>query len=73
MRTYEMEAMLEMFAGSIGRTDLPTGSLSVLCNSIIRKLFLLDGNIRVYPGHGPASTISYEKEHNEVYEWERYC
>ncbi len=62
-----------LFADGIGRADFPTGSLPALCNSIIRKLFLLDGNTRVYPGHGPATTIAYEKEHNEVYEWERYC
>ncbi len=62
-----------LFNCGIGRTDFPTGSLSSLVNSIKNKLFTLDDAVKVYPGHGPSSTIGYEKEHNEVYEWERYC
>ncbi len=58
---------------TIGRADFPTGSLASLVNSIKNKLFVLDDHIKVYPGHGPWTTIGYEKEHNEVYEWERYC
>ena len=62
-----------LFNRGIGRADFPTGSLPMLVRSIKDKLFTLDDAVRVYPGHGPSSTIGYEKEHNEVYEWERYC
>ncbi len=62
-----------LFQRGIGRADLPTGSLKMLVESVKNKLFTLPEHITVYPGHGPASTIGYEKEHNEVYEWERYC
>ncbi len=62
-----------LFNRGIGRTDFPTGSLPSLVSSIKNKLFTLDDAVLVYPGHGPSSTIGYEKEHNEVYEWERYC
>ncbi len=61
-----------LFRTGIGRTDFPTGSLPSLVNSIKNKLFTLDDAVLVHPGHGPSSTIGYEKEHNEVYEWERY-
>jgi len=60
-----------LFCGSIGRTDFPTGSLPALIASVRDKLFTLPDETRVYPGHGGASTIGFEKEHNEVYEWER--
>ncbi len=62
-----------LFRCGIGRTDFPTGNLKALVSSIKDRLFTLDDSIKVYPGHGPSSTISYEKVHNEVYEWERYC
>jgi len=62
-----------MFYRGIGRTDLPTGHLKSLVNSIKNKLFVLKPSVKVYPGHGPATTVGYEKEHNEVYEWEQYC
>lgn len=53
-----------LFAGSIGRSDLPGGSLDALFESIRRKLFVLPDKTRVYPGHGPATTIGHEKTHN---------
>jgi glyoxylase-like metal-dependent hydrolase (beta-lactamase superfamily II) len=53
-----------MFAGSIGRTDLPGGSYETLINSIKERLFPLGDSITVYPGHGPSTTIENEKEHN---------
>lgn len=50
-----------LFKGSIGRTDLISGNHETLINSITDKLMILDGNTKVYPGHGPSSTINYEK------------
>ncbi|MBR6729334.1 MAG: MBL fold metallo-hydrolase [Clostridia bacterium] len=60
-----------LFRGSIGRADFPTGDLRTLIQSIRDKLFVLPPETKVYPGHGEMSTIGYEKENNEVYEWER--
>ncbi|MDR0441782.1 MAG: MBL fold metallo-hydrolase [Treponema sp.] len=48
-----------LFAGDYGRTDLPGGSEEQIIASL-RRLFTLDGKIKVYPGHGPASTIGKE-------------
>ena len=53
-----------LFAESVGRTDLPTGSMSTLVRSIKDKLMCLPDDTRVYPGHGPSTTIGYEKENN---------
>ena len=53
-----------LFLGSIGRCDLPTGSYSVLENSIKNKLYTLSENIEVYPGHGDKTTIKNEKLYN---------
>jgi len=53
-----------LFAGSIGRTDLPYGSTKELVEAIKNKLLILPDNTLVYPGHGPSSTIGEEKQHN---------
>ncbi len=53
-----------LFAGSIGRTDLPGGSLDELLTSIKERLLVLDDNTRVLSGHGPASSIGTERVHN---------
>lgn len=53
-----------LFAGSIGRTDLPGGSYPTLIKSIKERLMTLPGHLNVYPGHGPATTISEEAESN---------
>ncbi|MEM4939407.1 MAG: MBL fold metallo-hydrolase [Nitrososphaerota archaeon] len=50
-----------LFAGSIGRTDLPGGSLQSLLSSISAKILSLPDHYAVYPGHGPSSTIGAEK------------
>jgi len=53
-----------LFRDSIGRTDLPTGNFDVLHQSITSKLFTLPDDYVVYPGHGPETTIGYEKLNN---------
>jgi len=53
-----------LFAGSVGRSDFPGGSHGQLINSIKEKLMMLPGDTKIYPGHGPASTVDYEKKHN---------
>lgn len=53
-----------LFAGSIGRTDLPGGDLMTLINSIQSNLLTLPDDTRVFPGHGPDTTIGAEKKEN---------
>ena len=56
-----------LFAGSIGRTDLPGGSYKALIEGVRKKLFVLDDDVRVYPGHGPPTTIGAEKRQNPFF------
>jgi hydroxyacylglutathione hydrolase len=53
-----------LFESSIGRTDFPMGDLSALERSIREKLYTLDKDTQVYPGHGPMTMIGVEKKHN---------
>ena len=53
-----------LFAGSIGRSDLPGGSHETLVQGIISKLLILPEHTVVYSGHGPATTIGKEKTSN---------
>jgi glyoxylase-like metal-dependent hydrolase (beta-lactamase superfamily II) len=53
-----------LFAGSIGRTDLPGGDYNTLINSIKEKLLPLRDETVVLPGHGPRSTIKDERKYN---------
>ena len=53
-----------LFLNSIGRTDLAGGNYAILINNIRTKLFELNLDTIVYPGHGPNSTIDREKKHN---------
>jgi glyoxylase-like metal-dependent hydrolase (beta-lactamase superfamily II) len=56
-----------LFAGSIGRTDLPGGDFDTLINSVKTKLFIFPDNFTAYPGHGPETTIGYEKKYNPFF------
>ena len=53
-----------LFAGSIGRTDLPTGSTQDMEESLRNKIVPLDDGLRVLPGHGPETTIGHERRTN---------
>lgn len=53
-----------LFAGSVGRTDLPGGSFEELERSIRTRLYPLGDELRVHPGHGPATTIGRERVSN---------
>jgi hydroxyacylglutathione hydrolase len=53
-----------LFAGSIGRTDLPGGDYNTLIGSIRTVLFAFDDEAVVYPGHGPSTTIGHERRTN---------
>lgn len=53
-----------LFLESIGRTDLPGGDHDTLIRNIKEKLFVLDDDIKVHPGHGPTTTIGHEKRSN---------
>ncbi len=53
-----------LFEGSVGRTDLPTGSMSMLNRSIKEKLLNLPDETKVYPGHGDSTTIDMERKYN---------
>ena len=54
----------QLFAGSIGRTDLPGGSYQQLMDSMREKVMTLRDDVRVLPGHGPETTIGQERSMN---------
>ncbi|MBW1721727.1 MAG: MBL fold metallo-hydrolase [Deltaproteobacteria bacterium] len=56
-----------LFAGSVGRTDFPGGNHTLLIQGIRKKIFPLGDSLRVYPGHGPASTIGTERRRNPFF------
>ncbi|MFC1863627.1 MBL fold metallo-hydrolase, partial [Thermodesulfobacteriota bacterium] len=56
-----------LFAGSVGRTDFPGGSHEKLIKGVKEKIFPLGDNIRIYPGHGPHSTIGRERTSNPFF------
>lgn len=53
-----------LFAGSIGRTDFPDSSFEMIMHSIKNRLMKLPDHVKVYPGHGPPSTIGTERRSN---------
>ena len=56
-----------LFKESIGRVDLPGGSMPVILESINSKLMVLPDNYVVYSGHGPSTTIGWERVHNPFF------
>jgi hydroxyacylglutathione hydrolase len=56
-----------LFAGSVGRTDFPGGDHQKLIKGVKEKIFPLGDGLRVYPGHGPASTIGQERMGNTFF------
>jgi glyoxylase-like metal-dependent hydrolase (beta-lactamase superfamily II) len=53
-----------LFAGSVGRTDLPGGNTPELLRSIRERLFPLGDDVRFFPGHGPGATLGEERRNN---------
>lgn len=53
-----------VFRNSIGRTDLPGGNHQLLLQGIQQKLYKLPDDTLLYPGHGPSTSVGYEKKHN---------
>lgn len=53
-----------LFAGSVGRTDLPGGNSKQLVTSIKKRLFPLEDNLACHPGHGPSTTVGQERHSN---------
>jgi len=57
-----------LFAGSIGRTDFPGGDYQALINAVITKIFPLGDDVKVYPGHGPSTTVGQERRTNPFFQ-----
>jgi len=53
-----------VFNGSIGRTDFPGGSLESLLGNIKNKILALGDKVKIYPGHGPPTTVAQERKFN---------
>lgn len=64
-----------LFAGSIGRYDLPGGSIDDIVHSLKNRLMTLPEHLKLYPGHGPVSTIGEERRSNpflQNFDWTLY-
>jgi glyoxylase-like metal-dependent hydrolase (beta-lactamase superfamily II) len=53
-----------LFAGAIGRTDLPSGSHEAMQKTLKTRVLPLSDDLRVLPGHGPETTIKFERKNN---------
>lgn len=53
-----------VFMESVGRTDLPTGNMQRLIDSVREHIFTLPDAVKIYPGHGPETSVGYEKQNN---------
>ena len=71
--TYAVDNMLftgdTLFLESVGRTDFPTGSREDLVSSV-KKLFALEGDYDVFPGHQEFTTLSHEREYNDFHDYD---
>ena len=56
-----------LFQGSIGRTDFPGGSSKALVDSLRQRILTLPEEVTVLPGHGPETSIEFEKRHNPYF------
>ena len=56
-----------LFAGSIGRTDLPGGDYETLIRNVREKIFPLGDDVVIYPGHGPKTTVGRERRSNPFF------
>ena len=56
-----------IFQRGVGRTDLPGGDTATLAHSIQQRLFALDGDYTLHPGHGPETTLDEEREENPFF------
>lgn len=56
-----------IFMISVGRTDFPGGDSKALLNSIRNRIFILPDDTRIYSGHGPMSTVAFEKKNNPLF------
>ncbi|MSO42772.1 MAG: MBL fold metallo-hydrolase [Candidatus Planktophila sp.] len=62
-----------LFAGSIGRTDSPTGSAKDMEETLRKKVLPLGDHLRVLPGHGPETTIAHERKNNPYLKSMKAC
>lgn len=60
-----------LFAGSVGRTDFPGASMEELLHSLREKIMGLPENLLVYCGHGPSTSVGYEKQYNPYLNFDR--
>lgn len=56
-----------LFMESVGRSDFPTGNPKVLIESIIDRIFILPDETVVFPGHGPGTSLAYERKNNPYF------
>ena len=56
-----------IFQNSVGRTDFPGGDTDMIMRSIENRIFTLNDNVKVFPGHGPATSVGIEKSLNPFF------
>lgn len=61
-----------VFRGSVGRTDLPGGDFNMLIKSIDKLFSLVENDYLLYPGHGPKTSVDFEKKHNPFLKTDNY-
>lgn len=56
-----------LFKGTIGRADLPGGDYKQLLESVQDRMAVIPGDVQVFPGHGPTTTMAFERDHNPYF------